>query len=114
MLLTPEQLQQLHNNRITSRENGDKKDHNPVVKLFTPDAQCTWLLTELYPDEPSIGFGLCDLGMGCPELGDVSLTELQSVRGKMGLPIEKDEHFTATKTISQYAKDASRTRRIVA
>ena len=22
-------------------------DFKPVVKLFTPDAQCTWLLTEL-------------------------------------------------------------------
>jgi hypothetical protein len=25
-------------------------DFKPVVKLFTPDAQCTWLLTELDPD----------------------------------------------------------------
>lgn len=38
-------------------------DFFPVVKLFTPDAQCTWLLTELDPSEPDIAFGLCDLGM---------------------------------------------------
>jgi hypothetical protein len=38
-----------------------------VVKLFTPDAQCTWLLTELGNDD--IAYGLCDLGMGTPELG---------------------------------------------
>jgi hypothetical protein len=44
-------------------------DFYPVVKLFTPDAACTWLLTELGPDEPDYAFGLCDLGLGFPELG---------------------------------------------
>jgi hypothetical protein len=39
-------------------------DFKPVVKLFTPDAQCTWLLTELSLDD--IAFGLCDLGLGLP------------------------------------------------
>jgi Protein of unknown function (DUF2958) len=33
-------------------------DFKPVVKLFTPDAQCTWLLTELGNDD--IAYGLCD------------------------------------------------------
>jgi hypothetical protein len=28
-------------------------DFKPVVKLFTPDAQCTWLLTELDPTAAS-------------------------------------------------------------
>ena len=41
----------------------------PVVKLFTPDVNATWLLTELDPEDPDISFGLCDLGVGCPELG---------------------------------------------
>jgi hypothetical protein len=40
-------------------------DFKPVVKLFTPDAQCTWLLTELGKDD--IAYGLCDLGVGCPD-----------------------------------------------
>jgi hypothetical protein len=61
-------------------------DFKPVVKLFTPDAQCTWLLTELDPDH-ELALGLCDLGMGEPELGHVSLTELRTVRAKLGLPI---------------------------
>ncbi len=34
-------------------------DFIPVVKLFTPDAGCTWILTELDPREPDIAFGLC-------------------------------------------------------
>src|SRR6202167_4189488 len=88
-------------------------DFKPVVKLFTPDAQCTWLLTELDPDD-GLAFGLCDLGLGCPELGYVSLIELQSVRGKLGLPIERDLHFEADKAISAYAEEARQLRRIVA
>lgn len=83
-------------------------DFLPVVKLFTPDAGCTWLLTEIDPEDPDIAFGLCDLGMGCPELGSVSLSELESVRGKLGLPVERDLHFVATKTLSAYADEARR------
>lgn len=83
-------------------------DHKPVVKLFTFDAECTWLLSEIDPDEPDIAFGLCDLGMGCPELGTVSLSELESVRGKLGLPIERDMYFEADKTLSAYADAASK------
>jgi hypothetical protein len=86
-------------------------DFRPVVKLFTPDAQCTWLLTELGLDD--IAFGLCDLGFGCPELGYVSLTELRSVRGPLGLPIERDEHFEADRPLSDYADEARQQGRIV-
>ena len=78
----------------------------PVVKLFTPDAGCTWLLSELDPEDPDIAFGLCDLGMGCPELGTVRISELESVRGKLGLPVERDRHFTAMHTLSVYARAA--------
>jgi hypothetical protein len=35
-------------------------DPKPVVKLFTPDANCTWLFTEYDPREKTF-FGLCDL-----------------------------------------------------
>lgn len=81
-------------------------DFIPVVKLFTPDAQCTWLLTEIDPLESDIAFGLCDLGLGFPELGNVSISELESVRGRLGLPIERDLHFHPTKTISAYTAEA--------
>ncbi len=85
----------------------DEIDFVPVVKLFTPDANATWLLTEIDPEDPDIAFGLCDLGFGCPELGSVSLTELASVRGRLRLPIERDRHFRPDKTLSEYARDAS-------
>jgi hypothetical protein len=87
---------------------GSGTDMLPVVRLFTPDAGCTWLLTEIDPDDHDRAFGLCDLGLGCPELGHVSLTELASVRGRLGLPVERDLHFVPAKTISAYAEDARR------
>ena len=73
-------------------------DFKPVVKVFTPDAQCTWLLTEI-DEGTDLAFGLRDLGLGCPALGYVSVTELCTVRGKLGLPIERDLHFEAAKPI---------------
>jgi len=85
---------------------GEDIDPMPLVKFFTPDAAATWLLTELDPEDPDIAFGLCDLGLGFPELGSVSLSELDSVRGRLNLPIERDRHFRATKTLSAYADDA--------
>jgi hypothetical protein len=36
------------------------------VKLFTPDAQCTWLLTEI-DESTDLAFGLYHLGIGCPD-----------------------------------------------
>jgi len=93
-------------NELAEADERCEPDFLPVVKLFTPDANCTWLLTELDPDEPDIAFGLCGLGMGFPELGSVSLSEIASVRGPMGLPIERDRHFIAQHTLSVYAKAA--------
>ena len=104
-LITETQRVQLLTNGRQSIENDDF-DPPPVVKLFTPDAGATWLLTEIDPHDNDHAFGLCDLGQGFPELGYVSLAELQSVRGRFGLPIERDLHFIATKAISAYAREA--------
>lgn len=109
-LLTTSLRTQLLRNGATRKhldEQGESDpDFLPVVKLFTPDAACTWLLTELDPDDPDIAFGLCDLGMGLPELGSVSMSELESVRGRLGLPVERDLHFTPQHTIAVYARAA--------
>lgn len=71
-------------------------------------AHCTWLLTEI-DEGTALAFGLYDLGLGCPELSYVSLNELRTERGKLGLPVERDLHFDADKPISVYA-DEARTR----
>lgn len=64
----------------------------PAVKFFTPDAGATWFVTE-YEPQTRLFFGMCDMGMGFPELGYVSLDELLSVRGALGLPVEVDMHW---------------------
>ncbi|MGN6286625.1 MAG: DUF2958 domain-containing protein [Afipia sp.] len=81
-------------------------DHPPVAKLFTPDGAATWLISEVDPDDPDRLFGLCDLGLGCPELGYISLSEIRAVRGKLGLPVERDQHFVADRPLSIYAEEA--------
>lgn len=66
------------------------------VKFFTPDANWTWYITEFDGEDQM--FGLC-----CGhevELGYVSFAELQTVKGPMGLKVERDLHFRPT-TIGQ-------------
>jgi hypothetical protein len=52
--------------------------------------------------------------MGCPELGSVRISELEAVRGRLGLPIERDRHFRAEKPLSAYADLARQNGRITA
>lgn len=111
-LITDEQRAQLLANGRQSLEQ-ENFDPAPVVKLFTPDAGATWLLTEIDPDDHDHAFGLCDLGLGYPELGWVSLAEIATVRGRLGLPIERDLHFEAHKRLSAYAREARLAGRIV-
>lgn len=79
--------------------------HFPVVKLLDPTGAATSLLSELDADGDTL-FGLCDLGFGFPELGSVSLAELASVKGPLGLGIERDLHFQARFPISVHAEAA--------
>ena len=111
-LLTDAQRRELTANGERSAA-GEEIDPRPVVKLFTPDAGATWLLTELDPSDPDRAFGLCDLGLGFPELGYVSLAELAAVRGRLGLPVECDLHFTADRPLSAYTDAARHRGRIV-
>lgn len=111
-LLTKEQRDALlANGHERARSGGG--DFWPVVKLFTPDAQCTWLLTDLDPEDKNIAFGLWDFGTGCPELGRISLAEIRTIRGKLGLSAESDPHFRARAPISVYAEKARFADRIV-
>lgn len=103
----------IENGRTSEEQNGF--DPFPVVKLFTPDAGATWLITEAYPEGEDVRlFGLCDLGMGCPELGYLMLSEIEDVCGKLGLPVERDLYFRAEHRLSTYAKLARSAGMIVA
>ena len=112
-LLTEPIIRKLAANGLSQAAASGALDLVPVVKLFTPDAGGTWLLTESSPADPDVLFGLCDLGMGFPELGHVSLRELMSIRGNMGLPVERDRFFEADAPISDYARMAWERGRIV-
>lgn len=77
------------------------------VKYFTPDAGWTWYATEGSPvDEngmmieegaatPAVDFLFFGYVIGLEaELGYFSLSELEQIRGALGLPVERDLHFT--------------------
>ena len=98
-LITTSLKNKLLNNAATP---GDKK---PVLKLFNPCGNQTWLFTEM--DESEILYGLCDLGFGSPELGYVALSEIEEIKLPFGLSIERDASFKATKTLSKYAEESS-------
>lgn len=95
--------------------NGQKRPNadvvKPVVKFFNPVGAATWLFSELDSNGDTL-YGLCDLGFGSPELGYASLSEIESVTLAFGLKIERDLHFTANKTLAEYADDANSKGRI--
>lgn len=113
-LLTDEQLALLRANGATMAQADSDFDPRPVVKLFTPDAGATWLLAAIDPEDHDRAHGLCDLGLGCPEIGWVSLAEIKALRGHMRLPVERDIHFRAEKRLSAYAQEARAAGRIMA
>ncbi|HWT96294.1 MAG TPA: DUF2958 domain-containing protein [Terriglobales bacterium] len=112
-LLTDDLRQRLLVNGSVGRE----VDHVPLVKIFDPAGAATWLLSELLPAEeggdPGLLFGLCDLGFGFPEMGYVSLAELEAVKGRLGIGLERDLCFQGRFPLSVYAEAARRHGRIV-
>ncbi len=70
------------------------------LKMFTPDAGFTFYATEF--DGEDTFFGLVDGHE--KELGYFSLKELESVRGGLGLPIERDLYWTP-KTLEEIAPE---------
>ena len=107
-LLTPEIREQL----LANGRNPDG-NHVPVCKFFFPAGAATWLVTDADPEEPDRLFALADLGFGTPELGSISLSELQSFKGPFGLGIERDLFFEGKHPIGTYAAAARRAGYIV-
>lgn len=73
----------------------DGKGDEAIVyaKFFTPDSNWTWYATE-YSPETGTFFGLVDGHE--KELGYFTLSDLQTIRGRMNLPVERDMYFTPT------------------
>jgi DUF2958 family protein len=67
---------------------------DPIVylKFFTPDSNWTWLVTEGSPEDDDFMFFGHVLGFEA-EWGYFTLSELESARGPLRLPIERDLYF---------------------
>ncbi|HEY5529993.1 MAG TPA: DUF2958 domain-containing protein [Thermoleophilia bacterium] len=70
---------------------------DPMVRahFFDPTGPANWYITEGSPEgDDFVMFGLCDMGLGFPELGYASMNELQSVKTRLGLGVERDLYWT--------------------
>ncbi len=81
-------------------------DPLPVLRLHAQIGPAEWLITERSTEEPDILFGLADLGMGFPELGYMSLQELESIRISGAFRIVREVGYTATFPLSVYVQAA--------
>jgi len=91
--------------KILPKLNSQEEVKDPVchLKYFTPDSSWTWYIIEGEKQEDGdwlffakVVSDLCPEG----ELGYVTLYELKTVRGNLGLPVERDL-FWKSKPISQ-------------
>lgn len=81
----------------------DLSKQDVVVKIFNPYGRGRWYLVNQDPDDPDYIWAIVDLGMG-PEVGSVSLSELQNLRMPVygyKFPLEKDR-FTQRNAVEVY------------
>ena len=108
-LITAEQRRQLIDNWNLE---GDAL--RPVVKIFSPVGSATWLIASMNPQDEDTLYGLCDLGLGDPEIGYVRLSELQSITVRVppgrsvAIGLERDLYFKPSHSLSTYAAAARR------
>lgn len=87
-LFTKDELDAMADNGRRALD-GEEIDPVPQVLLGLPDGKQRWLLTEIYPYDPDIAYGLCDLGIGMPELGEVRISELEAMTGAARMTVER-------------------------
>ena len=77
-------------------QDGKGDDAIAYVKFFTPDSCWTWYVLEGQETDDGdwLFFGLVQ-GFE-EELGYFSLSELENIRGTLGLPVERDLFFKPT------------------
>lgn len=99
-MLIPKEIQ---NSIPDLYETENIKDPICHVKLFTPDAQWTWYVIELSKKDYDICYGYVK-GLE-NELGYFSLSELEDIKGPLGLEVERDLLFTPVPISSIKTKD---------
>tara|TARA_R100000988_G_scaffold69502_1_gene35700 strand:+ start:58 stop:357 length:300 start_codon:yes stop_codon:yes gene_type:complete len=79
---------------LGTHDSTEAKNIPVVAKFFTPDSSWTWYVTEGNPEGDDWRFfGWVDGHY--PEFGYFMLSDLESVRGSLGLRVERDLHFKA-------------------
>ena len=79
---------------LYATEHKKPEDVRVVAKFFNPCGRSTWFMTEYDPEE-RIGFGyvIGELGPECDEMGYFYLADMQEIKLKWGLGIERDIHY---------------------
>lgn len=78
--------------KLNATENKKPEDIEIIAKFFDPCGSWTWYATEMQKEgDDFIFFGFVRGFEN--ELGNFSLKELESVKGPLGLGIERDLHF---------------------
>ena len=88
-------------------QDGKGLNATALVKFFTPDSSWSWWASEGEPimqDGAEVDFQFFGYVRGLEgELGYFNLSQLESVKGPMGLPIERDQWFTAMPLLNAIA-----------
>lgn len=92
MLLTKENRKALP--ALYSTDSTPEGEKMAVVKLFDPCGRFTLYVVEFDQADTLFGYTISPLGPDCDEYGYASLSELASVKNRLGLGIERDRHFT--------------------
>lgn len=91
MELIPEEIK----NQIPKLYETENADPLVYVKLFTPDTNWSWFVTEISIDN-NICFGYVISPFGT-ELGYFSLEEIRDIKGSLGIGVERDISFKPIK-----------------
>ena len=75
-------------------QDGKGSDAVAVVKFFDPSGRYTFYATEYDGEDTFFGYAVSMFGEDCDEYGYASLSEMQGEKGRFGLGIERDRHFT--------------------
>lgn len=78
---------------------GEATDPVPPALIRAPDGKQRWLITELHPEQRDLAYGLCDLGIGLPEMGEVHLGDLAGPNGAAMMAAERDRSYRPSRDL---------------
>jgi|13_taG_2_1085334.scaffolds.fasta_scaffold18662_5 hypothetical protein len=95
-LLTKEIIKKLNKNAFIDESLDSIMDKKPVAKLFNPTGIGRWWLWSI---QDGVFLGIAELQER--EMGYFTLDELESFKGTLGIPIERDKYYSADKTFNE-------------